>query len=295
MCLCPFLNAPQDQRPQNLVWGFGRQGVRTCGIAHRMMELFRQSPGDIHPRSTLVVASVSVGNVGQLSCELLLANNDHQRVGYLLDPNVLPCFGHDPLSHGSSALSLELYLLKEASPPTYVLQQRAPAHVGRQRAFAANLVQWIMQCGFEKVVLSSSIELEARGEAQLRQQRCWYVQTKQTPIDAFEAIGVPSLLAHLDIPEKVCHLTTVKSFHNAASIYQEFLSRRLSPWSVLAECQKQDLLAVALLSFTVEGDNLQDGMEQTRLLQSFLGLKHVEHLQMPVTVRTVFGSRLSVV
>ena len=182
------------------------------------MELFRQSLGDIPPRSTLVVASVSVGNVGQLSCELLLANNDHQRVGYLLDPNVLPCFGHDPLTHGSSALSLELYQLKEASPPIYVLQQRAPAHVGRQRAFAANLVQWIVQCAFEKVVISSSIELEARREVQLRQQKCWYVQTKQTPIDALEEIGVPSLLAHLDIPEKVCHRTARKSIHNPASL-----------------------------------------------------------------------------
>lgn len=54
--------------------------------------------------------ALSIGNVGQLAVDLLIASTRAERVGYLDDPNVLPCVGNDaywPSPQGQLALPLE--------------------------------------------------------------------------------------------------------------------------------------------------------------------------------------------
>jgi len=49
--------------------------------------------------STLVVADVSRGNVGQLAADLLITTLRMRRVGYFNDPDVLPAIGARPRQH----------------------------------------------------------------------------------------------------------------------------------------------------------------------------------------------------
>lgn len=154
------------------------------------MEFFRKGSEGVEPNATLIVATVSIGNVGQFTCESLLRSFPHELVGYLFDPNVLPCFGHDPFpTTATSALSLELYQLKESQKPIYILQQRAPAQLGRQRAFAKNLAEWISQQVFETVLLSSSIEATIQRDAQIQQRRCWYLHCRSQAIPELDRFG----------------------------------------------------------------------------------------------------------
>ena len=54
--------------------------------------------------------ALSIGNVGQLVADLLISSMGSERVGYLDDPNVLPCVGNDaygPFPQGDLALPLE--------------------------------------------------------------------------------------------------------------------------------------------------------------------------------------------
>lgn len=54
--------------------------------------------------------ALSIGNVGQLGVDLLISSTRADRIGYLDDPNVLPCVGNDayfPFSKPQLALSLE--------------------------------------------------------------------------------------------------------------------------------------------------------------------------------------------
>lgn len=54
--------------------------------------------------------ALSIGNVGQLAVDLLVSSTGAERVGYLDDPNLLPCVGNDaygPLPCGEIALPLE--------------------------------------------------------------------------------------------------------------------------------------------------------------------------------------------
>lgn len=54
--------------------------------------------------------ALSIGNVGQLTVDLLIASLQAEKIGYLDDPNVLPCVGNDaytPSPPGKLALPLE--------------------------------------------------------------------------------------------------------------------------------------------------------------------------------------------
>lgn len=54
--------------------------------------------------------ALSIGNVGQLAVDLLVASMKAERVGYLDTPFVLPCVGNDaygPVPNGELALPLE--------------------------------------------------------------------------------------------------------------------------------------------------------------------------------------------
>ena len=56
--------------------------------------MFSKAGGDAEcAGSTLVVADVSRGNVGQLAADLLITTLQMRRVGYFNDPDVLPAVG----------------------------------------------------------------------------------------------------------------------------------------------------------------------------------------------------------
>ncbi|KAI7758313.1 hypothetical protein M8C21_008831, partial [Ambrosia artemisiifolia] len=77
--------------------------------------------------STLILPALSIGNVGQLAVDLLIASSKADRVGYLDDPNVLPCVGNDayaPSPQGDLALPLEAY--ESPSSALTFIQQRSP-------------------------------------------------------------------------------------------------------------------------------------------------------------------------
>ncbi|KAF2546793.1 hypothetical protein F2Q70_00023011 [Brassica cretica] len=77
--------------------------------------------------STLILPALSIGNVGQLSVDLLVSSTAAERVGYLDDLNLLPCVGNDaygPLPCGDLALPLEVY--ESSSTAITLAQQRSP-------------------------------------------------------------------------------------------------------------------------------------------------------------------------
>lgn len=58
----------------------------------------------------LMQPALSIGNVGQLAMDLLVASLKAERIGYLDDPYVLPCVGNDAyglIPNGELALPLE--------------------------------------------------------------------------------------------------------------------------------------------------------------------------------------------
>lgn len=109
--------------------------------------------------STLILPALSIGNVGQLAVDLLIASTKAERIGYLDDPNVLPCVGNDaytPTPQGDLALPLEAY--ESPSNALTLIQQRSPVVKGMMVEFAKNLADYAVACGKKHIVILSSLD-----------------------------------------------------------------------------------------------------------------------------------------
>ncbi|CAD5323491.1 unnamed protein product [Arabidopsis thaliana] len=111
--------------------------------------------------STLVLPALSIGNVGQLAVDLLVSSTGAERVGYLDDPNLLPCVGNDaygPLPCGEIALPLEVY--ESSSIATTLAQQRSPVAKGMMIKFAENIANFAASSGKKHVIVLSSLDFQ---------------------------------------------------------------------------------------------------------------------------------------
>ncbi|KAI1317269.1 Proteasome assembly chaperone 2 [Mortierella claussenii] len=144
--------------------------------------------------TTLILPSVSIGNVPQLATDLLLATLDLDRVGCIEDENVIPVLGpadqvHRPslqtASSSSSSvsqqhstgskqgsqgtgLSMAVEVFQSKDKHWTIIQQRSPTVHHRSHHYTDNLVQFIKESQFEKVVLLASADGARRIDIQLR-------------------------------------------------------------------------------------------------------------------------------
>ncbi|CAH9126157.1 unnamed protein product [Cuscuta epithymum] len=108
---------------------------------------------------TLLLPALSIGNVGQLAVDLFVSSLSAHRVGFIDDPNVLPCVGNDAYSAtppGQLALPLEVY--ESCSSGLSILQQRSPVLKGMMVPFAKNLANFAAASRIQHVVLLSSLD-----------------------------------------------------------------------------------------------------------------------------------------
>ncbi|KAK3838089.1 MAG: proteasome assembly chaperone 2 [Linnemannia gamsii] len=162
------------------------------------MNSFIPSPGFDARRfkgTTLILPSVSIGNVPQLTTDLLLSTLKLDRVGCIEDENVIPVLGaadrphHDAnvnitisgstaalaatagtgagaVSGGGLSLAVEVFQSKDGK--WTLIQQRSPTVSHRSHHYADNLVQFIQESEFDQVVLLASADGARRIDIQLQ-------------------------------------------------------------------------------------------------------------------------------
>ncbi|GJJ76436.1 proteasome assembly chaperone 2 [Entomortierella parvispora] len=145
------------------------------------MNSFVPSPGFDVSRlkgTTLILPSVSIGNVPQLATDLFLSTLNLDRVGCIEDENVIPVLGPADRPHPSSVsastpqpqqqLSLAIEVFQSKDGQWTIVQQRSPTVRHRSHFFADNLIQFIKDSGFAQVVLLASADGARRIDVQLR-------------------------------------------------------------------------------------------------------------------------------
>ncbi|KAG5548033.1 hypothetical protein RHGRI_013660 [Rhododendron griersonianum] len=124
------------------------------------MEFVVEEGKSLHEEcSTLILPGLSIGNVGQLAVDLLVPSTGAERIGYLDDPNLLPCVGNDaylPSPQGDLALPLEAY--DSTSNSLTLIQQRSPVVKGMMIEFAKNVADFAAASGKKHIVLLSSLD-----------------------------------------------------------------------------------------------------------------------------------------
>jgi len=116
----------------------------------------------------LILPAVSVGEIGQLSIDLLISNMEGVRtVGQILHHSILPMIARDAFHEDSQKLcsALEVYSCPEKK--LLVFQQRSPFVKGRIPQFRDCLLAWIKEQQISRVIHLSSCSAHVRTDSDL--------------------------------------------------------------------------------------------------------------------------------
>ncbi|GLD99006.1 hypothetical protein PINS_up007724 [Pythium insidiosum] len=211
---------------------------------------------------TLLIPSVSYGNLGQLTIDLLINTLLHrgdaldasiQRVGHLFTTTVPPLVGSPAFStapgQGSTdtaALCANLEVYRVPSRRLTIVQQRTDVTKGLARTFARELAQWASTSGFAELLVVSGADDMLRHDHNM-------LRRPLLTIGTFDA----------------------KTIRNAA-----FLAPASASWSDLRgcgvapllqkECDTHSLPLVAFVLPCAEGDNVPDAIQMSSHTLRFL-------------------------
>ena len=125
-------------------------------------------------QATLVLPSVSVGNIGQLAIDALITSYSAVKLGYIRSsPFLLPVVANDAAAASTAdvtgRLSLPVELFYSTQQRVLLLQQRAPAVTGLNGAYASALRSVVVeQLQVRDVVLLTSASSHRRDDAQIQ-------------------------------------------------------------------------------------------------------------------------------
>jgi len=145
---------------------------------------------------TFIAPTVSVGNVGQLTVDLLVSTLNMKKVGLINDPALTPVIGNDPYAHSLSSRvgTLDLNQQHDGSSSSpclmtgcevyessfhrlVVMQLRSPLIPGRQSAFLRRLLAFIREKELASTLFLSSCHAHERLDAQLSGDQFRYLAT----------------------------------------------------------------------------------------------------------------------
>jgi len=225
---------------------------------------------------TLVYASVSIGNVGQLCAELLLSNlkNDVQKVAFIEDDAVLPMIGRKVSRDGQSQLchALEVYVCE--GKKLVILQQRAPLVKGRIPSFRKKLISWMKLSGFTTTYTLSSVSSHIRMDEDLQGAQFRFLCTSSGLRDDF--------INNQQWMEYSCK-----------KVYPDGQERYTLPGSgivrsLFEQCKEEDIPFVSLLMFCSPGNNSHEALQLLTYFNQVFGVlsgDQMKKLQHPLSMR----------
>jgi len=206
---------------------------------------------------TLLLPSVSVGNVGQLAIDVVLATLRPTLVSQVVHPSLIPCCGSDPLDPSSTALTTAMQLYVHTGARLAVLQLRSGLLPGEGGAFLRDLLAWAEGRGLARLVMLASSHSHHRGDRQLQ---------GGSPL---RYLATTALLAAAPPPKSFA------AFENEVALVPGGGEGVVVPGGGLAArfvraCEEKGVEGCVLLKFCAEGDNTQDAMQVAEYLEQYL-------------------------
>ncbi|XP_072324521.1 proteasome assembly chaperone 2 [Scyliorhinus torazame] len=215
---------------------------------------------------TLIMPVVSVGNVGQLTVDLIISTLTLPRVGYIHSDCLLPVVGNNPYAT-TSENSAEICICSEVYASTdrklAVLQIRSPIIQGKHRLFRQQLLSWIKESEFSKVVTLSSSYAYQRVDQQLIGTPLRYLATPalQTIVgDKFHTLKWKEL-------ERVAAFPGINEVEQEISIPGGGITK-----SFYSDSCTEGIPLAVLLIFCSEGDNIPDAFNLLSFLNEWMEL-----------------------
>ena len=149
----------------------------------------------------------------------------------------------------------------------FILQQRAPAATGRQRAYAVALASWLARCGVSSLLLLCGLDSQLRRDAQLDP-----ASTAGTADPAGTVRYIACRCSTVEVA--ACQALAWRCLEPEIMSEARALQPLLPPWPLLTCCASLGPPCLLLACFAAEGDNGPDGL---RLAQHTLQYLHGLH------------------
>lgn len=220
----------------------------------------------------LIYPALSVGNVAQLTADLLISTLTLHRVGYIQHPSIIPVVGGDPFAHPEATncklvTCCEVYASEEHK--IVIIQQRSPFVQGKRGLYRKWLAEWIKLQQFNRVVIATSSSAEERLDRQIQGPQFRFVASPKIEEqfgDMFrnfyhweeleKRVSFPAP-SSIDMPEKEGRELYIPGGGIAKSLYEDLCN---------------DVPVAICLMFCAEGDNIAEAIELANRLNRWLGL-----------------------
>lgn len=249
---------------------------------------------------TLIMPAISVGNIGQLGLDILLATLKAKRLTSCYHPSVVPLVGSNPLDVKSTELmtACDIYKPEKCSKSNVILMQIRSAIVrGKSNEFLDDLLSWCMNVGIAKVILLSSSSADERVDSQIRSSPLRYLENGKngirTELQNLNWIEMERKHNFPGRPTNRKEVGTSDSLFLPCSGYTKSLFLKCTN----PEENYGNIEFVALLMFASEGDNSGDAIQLVSYLNNWIKLLPVGdektqefRLQFPVSWNALFGN-----
>ncbi|RLV93018.1 Proteasome assembly chaperone 2 [Spathaspora sp. JA1] len=227
--------------------------------------------------ATLVIPSISIGNIPQLTIDLLIHTFPFVKIGYLDDLYVYPFASPVDYSKGpikGISRAIEVYYCQDAQ--LCLIQQRSPILASFTDSFVKEtILPFINQFKFGKVVVLDS------SDAGL---------VEHVHAGGIEVYTTEELLSKSLELLKLSHEKLQEEQEQGQSNYVKSLLRLFNlPRNVGEHGVVGDVCV--LVSFVYEGDNFYDAEKLASKLSQVLKLKQVDHWVRPVSWFGVYGDK----
>ncbi|WOO84684.1 Proteasome assembly chaperone 2 [Vanrija pseudolonga] len=226
--------------------------------------------------ATLIIPSVSLGNVPQLAADLIVSSLGLKRVAFLGTGNTTAPFagrGEDGLVTGG----LELY--GAAGQPIFVLLQRAPTLKTKKDAHVELISALAHNYGVDVTLVLTSLDAANQDDAQLLTPHQAVVPPTPAPHPVLGRLAqLPALRLTLE--------TNTRAPAKETTTYPPFLPGAGLTRRILAAVA--DVPSGAVSAWVVEGDNRGDAHALAAVALGVLGIE--TQITEPSTWKGLFGS-----
>lgn len=221
---------------------------------------------------TVIIASVAVGNVGQLACDLLISSLDMKKISSICSPALIPVLGYNPYDLMSNNLSSCCEVYKCVAKNIAVVQVRAPLVYKYAREFLKDLIasfkDWSVK---DVIILTSSFAYERK-----------HIQTSPFRYTASESSNYKEKLQSRNWLE---HELIDGGVQIAGGGFASLL---------FEVCKEYAMPTLILYKYCSEGDNIPDAYDMvsglTDVVPLFNDKKAIfENLIQPVSWKLLFG------
>lgn len=252
-----------------------------------MFVLKSQYDASVLEGSTLIIPSISLGNVPQLTVDLLIENLKIPRLGLWYTEALIPVSGPAAYSHLASDFDFsfngEVYF--DQVHNLTLLQFRAPIFKGLMANFVNELCDVISFYKFKNVIVLTSYDMTLRLDSQIQNPHPrWLCHTRTLK----PSIALPSEFEQLEFDFTEDDLSKVSKNKHVPQLPGSGFARKLL---LLAREKAIDQL-LALITFVSEGDNRFDALQLASSLNRVLNVKPDCEWKFPPSWNMLFGTEM---